>query len=44
MPSPKTLITEITTGLGMLGKDNLGEVLKESIPEIMFNVTDSDWQ
>ena len=44
MPSPKTLITEITTGLGMLGEDNLNEVLQENIPEIMLNVTASDWQ
>lgn len=44
MPSPKTLITEITTGLGMLGEDNLNEVLQENIPEIMLNVTASDWR
>lgn len=44
MPSFRTLITEITTGLGMLGKNNLNKVLEGSIPEIIFNVTDDDWQ
>ena len=42
MPSDRTFVTEIATGLGMVGDPHLGSVLARRPPE-MSNLTTADW-
>lgn len=43
MPSPRTEITEIVTGLGMTGLQNIQQALAQR-PEQMRNVSSQHWQ
>jgi hypothetical protein len=43
MPSDRTLVTELATGLGTLGHDDVGSALA-SRPSEMRNIGDRDWQ
>lgn len=42
MPSERTFVTEIATGLGMIGDDNLSSVIARRPPE-MSNLTAANW-
>jgi hypothetical protein len=42
MPSERTVVTELATGLGMLGEDDLAAVI-ESRPEALSNLTTANW-
>jgi hypothetical protein len=42
MPSERTFVTEIATGLGMVGDDDLASVIARRPPE-MSNLSSSDW-
>ena len=42
MPSDKTFVTEVATGLGMTGSSDLDDVLR-SRPPLFLNLTGSDW-
>jgi hypothetical protein len=42
MPSDRTLVTELATGLGMIGGDDPGQVIAAR-PSVMTNLVASDW-
>lgn len=42
MPSDRTFVTELATGLGMVGYDDLEQVLARR-PAVLANLTDQDW-
>ncbi len=42
MPNPRTMVTEVGTGLGMLGRDGLDQVLAER-PATMRSLSPEDW-
>jgi hypothetical protein len=42
MPSDRTFVTEIATGLGALGEDDLASVIACRTP-VLTNLSDSDW-
>jgi hypothetical protein len=42
VPSDKTFVTEIATGLGMVGPTNIDEVIGER-PEVFTNLAQADW-
>ena len=42
MPNPRTMVTELGTGLGMLGHDDLDDVLRAR-PSVMRSLSPDDW-
>ena len=43
MPALRTEITEIVTGLAMIGGDSLDELLRAGVPESLKEVDDATW-
>ncbi len=44
MASIKTEITEIVTGLAMLGGESIDAALTDAVPDVLANVDDSTWE
>lgn len=43
MPSDRTFVTELATGLGMVGAEDLAAVIAQR-PRVLVNLTEGDWE